>query len=116
MASDHTRIDERSLALHRRVAEKIRANPALLDKARTNLRRWQAMNPVASVALSEWEHILDGDVDAIAALLVERSERATRLRQSSPFTDILDETERREIYESHPARTHHPRRQRNLRR
>ena len=32
--SDHSRLDERSLALHRLVAEKLLADPALLDKAR----------------------------------------------------------------------------------
>ncbi len=38
---DHSRINARSLAMHRLVAQKVRANPALLDKARENLRRWQ---------------------------------------------------------------------------
>jgi hypothetical protein len=42
--SDHRRLDERSLALHRLVAEKVRATPALLDKARENLRRWKEAN------------------------------------------------------------------------
>jgi hypothetical protein len=37
--SDHNRLDERSLALHQLVAEKVRAAPALLDKARENVRR-----------------------------------------------------------------------------
>ncbi|MBV9747723.1 MAG: hypothetical protein JO157_02800 [Acetobacteraceae bacterium] len=39
--NDHTRLDERSLALHRLVAQKVLANPALLGKARANMRRWQ---------------------------------------------------------------------------
>jgi hypothetical protein len=37
--SDHTRLDERSLALHRLVARKVLADPTLLDKARANVRR-----------------------------------------------------------------------------
>jgi hypothetical protein len=40
--SDHSRLDERSLALHRLIAEKVLADPALLDKAWDNLRRWAA--------------------------------------------------------------------------
>jgi hypothetical protein len=43
----------------------------------------------------------------VLALLVERSERATRLRHSSPFCGILTEAERRAIYESYSARQQH---------
>jgi hypothetical protein len=115
VTSDHARLDERSLALHRLVAEKISADPTLLDQARDNVRRWQAATGEPSLALSEWEHILDqSPVDEVLALLVERSERATRLRQSSPFAGILTEAERRAIYETYTTRTHHPRRQPNL--
>jgi hypothetical protein len=39
--SDHSRLDERSLAMHRLVAAKVQADPALLEKARQNVRRWQ---------------------------------------------------------------------------
>jgi hypothetical protein len=112
--SDHARIDERSLALHRRVAEKILAEPALLDRARTNVHRWQAASGAASLALAEWEGILDMPLEAVAAFLTERSERADRLRQSSPFTGILTEAERRAIYESYATGARHPRRQRNI--
>jgi hypothetical protein len=101
LTSDHARLDERSLALHRRVAEKILADPTLLGRARENVRRWQAASATPSFALAEWESILDRPVEEIAALLTERSERANRLRQSSPFAGILTETERRAIYESY---------------
>src|SRR5438105_1776829 len=93
--SDHRRLDERSLALHRLVAQKIQASPALLDKARDNLRRWQQANASTSPALAEWKHIIRGPVDQVVALLLERSERAARLRQSSPFCGILTQAERR---------------------
>jgi len=112
--SDHRRLDERSLALHRRVAEKVLDEPALLDKARANVRRWQENNGRVSLALAEWEQILTGTADQVARFLVERSETATRLRQSSPFTGILTEAERLAIYESHSARTYHPGRQPDL--
>jgi hypothetical protein len=97
--SDHARLDERSLALHRLVAKKVLADPTLLDRARANLRRWQASHGSHSFALAEWDQILTNPVDQVAAFLVERSERATRLRQSSPFTGILTEAERAAIYE-----------------
>ncbi len=112
--SDHTRLDERSLALHQLVARKVLADPALLNKARANMRRWRDNNGAPSSALAEWEQILNNPVDQVARFLVERSEKAIRLRQSSPFTGILTEAERLAIYESHSARTYHPRGERNL--
>lgn len=111
---DHSRLDERSLALHRLVARKVLANPALLDKARETARRWRTTDGSPSLALSEWESILGGPADQIAQFLIEPSERATRLRQSSPFCGILTEDERRAIYESYSTRTYHPSRQPNL--
>ncbi len=107
LTSDHARLDERSLALHRLVAQKLVADPSLLDLARANVGRWQAANDAPSFALGEWEQILGQPIDEIAKLLVDRSERATRLRQSSPFAGILTDAERKAIYESYSARTHH---------
>lgn len=112
--SDHSRLDERSLALHQLVARKLLADPLLLDRARANVRRWQESHGSPSLALAEWEQILTGPVDEIAGLLVERSEMATRLRQSTPFTGILTEPERLAIYESYSTRTYHPGRQPNI--
>ena len=89
--SDHNRLDERSLAMHQLIAQKVLADPALLDKARENVRRWQKTEGSPMLALSEWENILSGPAAEVAEFLVQRSEKATRLRQSSPFTGILTE-------------------------
>ena len=107
--SDHDRLDERSLALHRLVARKVLAEPVLLDRARANLRRWRDNHGASSPALTEWERILNGHAGQVADFLVERSERAARLRQSSPFAGILTEDERLAIHESYSTRTYHPR-------
>jgi hypothetical protein len=112
--SDHSRLDERSLAMHQLIAAKVQADPALLDKARENVRRWQVSEGSPKLALAEWEQILDGPVNQVAQFLAERSERATRLRQSSPFAGILTEAERGTIYESYSTRTYHPRGEPNL--
>jgi hypothetical protein len=112
--SDHSRVDERSLAMHRLVAEKLRTNPALLDRARENLHRWRKTEGSPSLTLAEWETILSGPAAQVAQFLEERSERATRLRQSSPFAGILTEAERQAVYESYSTRTYYSGRQRNL--
>ncbi|HKM64282.1 MAG TPA: hypothetical protein VJY39_17510 [Acidisphaera sp.] len=112
--SDHSRLDERSLAMHLLVAEKLRANPALLERALQTLRRWRESGGSPAPALAEWEHVLSRPIDQVTAFLSERSERAGRLRQSSPFAGILTEAERQAIYESYSARTYHPGRQPDL--
>jgi len=99
--SDHQRLDARSLAMHCFVARKLLANPALIAQARSSLARWraQAAEPVPSY-FSEWERILEGSPEEIAAFLASMREDATRLRQSSPFTNLLTPEERARIYEA----------------
>ncbi len=98
----HEWIDQRSLALHEAVADKLEAQPQLLDVARANLQRWLADSPAA--ALREWQTLLDGTpLPRLLALLRSSDEQATRLRQSSPFAGLLTPTERQAIlsrYES----------------
>ncbi len=93
----HEWIDERSLALHEAVAAKIEAHPELVELARANLKRWLAASP--SPALREWQQLLDTTpLPELLALLRSRSERAARLRQSSPFAGLLPPTERQAIF------------------
>ena len=99
--SDHQRLDERSLALHAAVAAKLQRDPALIERARANLSRWRAW--LNGNWMDAWQLILDGPLEGVVACLKERSERATRLRQSSPFAGLLTQQERRAIYESFPA-------------
>jgi hypothetical protein len=99
--SDHQRLDARSLAMHCLVARKLLGNPALIGNARSTLARWraQATEPVPSYFL-EWGRILERSPEEIAAFLASMREDATRLRQSSPFTNLLTPEERARIYEA----------------
>jgi hypothetical protein len=99
--SDHRRLDERSLALHGAVADAIRRDPAAINRALSNLARWEKTLDGSWIA--EWRTLLLGPQDALLAFLTERSERADRLRQSSPFTGVLSPAQRRRIHESHAA-------------
>lgn len=54
----HARIDRRSLLLHRSIAEKLRANPALLRIGRENLDRWSAMHGRSQPYWDSWRGIL----------------------------------------------------------
>ena len=97
--SDHRILDARSLAMHCRIAQKISRDPDLLSKARENLERWlvKTKGPKPRY-LQEWQQILDRPWPAIAELITRMSEEATRLRSSSPFTGVLTEVEREQVY------------------
>lgn len=109
----HELLDDRSLEMDRVIAEKIRANPKLVQIALSNIKRWLA-NPDYSEsnrqAILEWKRIIETTtVAALLALLESSSEEARRLRQSSPFCGILTPGERQAIfrkYETHRGRAH----------
>lgn len=103
----HCQIDERSLAFGHAIAARLAEHPALIDRARATLTRWlTTCSPRTRPALQEWLTALDGPPEAVRAILTSTDERATRLRQSSPFTGVLTEQERTEIlkrFEKHDA-------------
>ena len=102
---DHRLIDERSLAFDRLIAAKLRSQPALVEKARANLTRWlKTCSAGAKPALLEWQRLLTGPFDELLALMEATDERATRLRQSSPFCGLLTEEERLGIIREFQAR------------
>ena len=91
----HQQLDERSLAMHRLVAKRIRENPELFDKARATLGRWRSTVSVGSQPyLKLWDDVMNEGIEACLDLAVENSERATALRQASPFAGILTDEER----------------------
>lgn len=93
--STHDEIDQRSLALHRLVAERVMRDPSLFEKARGTLARWRETVCISSQPyLSEWEHLMNQGVEACLSVAVEDSPRAAALRQSSPFSGVLTNRER----------------------
>ena len=96
------RSDERSIALHRAVAKKLRADPALWNIPMHNIFRWKNRMGGSAPAVREWEYILDtSSREQILSILENESEESVRLRSSSPFTGILSDRERKRIFESH---------------
>jgi hypothetical protein len=102
---NHRLIDERSLAFDRLIAEKLRRDPTLVEKARANISRWlQTTEPRSAADLLEWQRLLDQPLPELLALLESTDEHATRLRQSSPFCGILTPAERLAIIREFYAR------------
>ena len=95
----HPELDQRSLELHQLVAEKIRAEPIRFDRARATLARFRRIVDIRSQPyMIEWERVFEQGIEAALALATEDSERATALRQSSPFAGVLTDEERAEFF------------------
>jgi hypothetical protein len=103
LVRSHQWIDERSLALHTRVAAKVAADPALIETARANLDRW--LQTSRSAPLLEWRQLLEtAPVHELVELLRSPGERAVWLRQSSPFAGVLTAEERLAILREYDSR------------
>lgn len=97
---NHSEIDKVSLALARRVAERLGARPELIEVARANLSRWKQRNadsPSLLRCYSEWESILTRPLEQVCAVLVAETQEGQRLRQNSPFAGVLSPDEVWEI-------------------
>jgi len=107
MAVRHRRLEERSLALHREIAQRINRNPDLLRKVRKRLSKdihSGRFSISLTDAMREWLDLLkSSSVERVLELLVDDSENARRLRQATPFAGILTQEERRCILEKHES-------------
>lgn len=105
--ANHPELDQRGLALHRLVAEKIRAEPARFERARATLARFRRIVDVRSQPyMRAWQQVFEEGIEAVLALATEDSERGAAMRQSSPFAGVLTDEERsaffRQWFEEHP--------------
>ncbi len=98
-ALSHRVLEARSLAMHCLAARKVARNPALLKTVRGTLAAWRQRYAAAMPrALDEWQAILERPWPEIAAFITDPGERATRLRQSTPFAGVLSARERSRVY------------------
>src|SRR3990172_4849061 len=93
----HRLAEQRSLEFHRIVAERIRRDPRVLDRAPLRVQQWLAEDPDAFHARA-WAEALAGPTQSILDLLVDPGERACELRQSTPFAGVLEARERWELW------------------
>ncbi len=101
----HDLIDRRSLELHRLVAEKIRQQPELMDFVRERLNRSLSeprLSDSCKESLREWRTLLSvHSLSEILDLITEDSDEGQRLRHSTPFSGILSQPERLEVFRCH---------------
>jgi hypothetical protein len=96
----HQQIDARSLAMARRIVEKIDADPERRGFAHAKgvCERWADQGIVSA---REWLTLLEKPWEEVRALLLDDSDEGQRLRQTDPFCGILTPQERWEIYREH---------------
>lgn len=96
----HRRSERRSLALHLAVARKLKENPSLWSVPLANIERWTEKRGSMPVPYLVWKELLETmSHEDITKLLLSKSQRATLLRSSTPFTGILDQEERDRIFQ-----------------
>lgn len=109
----HQVIDERNYEMDQVIASVLRRDPTRLDAVVEGIRR-RLDDPDYSddskEGLEEWLDLIESrGVSGVLEVLSDRSELATRLRQSSPFAVIMPQDERMRIlsrYEALRPRAH----------
>jgi hypothetical protein len=104
MARTHAEVEERSLALHRAVAERLREEPERVALARQRVAAWRRDGAVGEPYAQAWSQALDGPLKSLLELLIDPGPAATALRQVSPFAGVLSPRERWRILEDWAAR------------
>jgi hypothetical protein len=94
----HRLAEERSLALHRAIADRLSLDPSLLERARARVRRWLETGEVAPHWAGKWNEVLARSADEIRTFLVDEGEEARALRQVTPFAGAIDPRTRWRIW------------------
>jgi hypothetical protein len=102
----HAVAEETSLALHRAVADRLRADPSLVERARRRVEGWLSEGTVARPYAEAWREVLAGPVEDVARFLEDPGDRARQLRQSSPFAGVLNARTRWAIWRQGPSKRH----------
>jgi hypothetical protein len=92
----HETLDQIKLAQHKLIAKKLQENPeAILALARRNLQRYIGNRPAPATSLwREWRALLEeNSIDRIVAVMKAKTQKATELRQASPFAGALTREE-----------------------
>jgi len=98
----HRELDRRALTMARVIADRLAEDPSIVSAARDFVaRRMRDASPRERKDLDEWQRLLERlSVRQLRNFLVHSGERATRLRQSLPFVEVLSNDERHSILEN----------------
>lgn len=94
----HEVAEARSLAIHRLVAERLRQEPDLANRALNRVNTWAAEGRMHLAYANAWRELLEGPRDELLAVLTDRGQRAAALRQCTPFVGVIDQQTRLRIW------------------
>jgi len=86
----HRVAEERSLAYHAMVAERLPVDERVLSRARARVAEWARNGTVHPHWVDAWHRLLTLPPSALGRTLIERSEDANALRQVTPFAGAID--------------------------
>jgi len=92
----HTNVDRRMLRLAEAIAARLRRDPSLVERAEKYIdKRLDRASAAERKELLEWKQLLESiSLPRLCRFLVDPGERATRLRQTLPFLDVISKDER----------------------
>ena len=86
----HRVAEERSLAYHAMVGERLLVDATVVARARARVEQWSKDGSVHQHWVDAWRRLLTLAPADLERALVERSEAATALRQVTPFAGAID--------------------------
>ena len=93
-----TRVERRSLAYHRAVADSLEHNPEeIVHRARNHLGRLRTLHPHAADLINRWRAWLELPPDILIKQFTDTGELAHNMRQVSPFAGVLSAEQRKMI-------------------
>jgi hypothetical protein len=86
----HRLAEERSIAYHALVGERLLNDDAVVTKARARVEQWAREESVHPRWVEAWRRLLSLSSSELARALVDRSEESAALRQVTPFAGAID--------------------------
>lgn len=96
--NQHRLAEERGLAYHRAVVERLLTSPRALEVARERVQAWSQAGSVHPHYVDAWTRLLELPLEDLCVAIVDTSDRGRALRQVTPFAGLIDPKERWRIW------------------
>ena len=91
-------IDHFVAQAHKLAMQRLREQPGRVGEVRAQLAQWQLAGPTRSdVYWNEWDSLLAGPLDVLAAVICADSDHAMVLRSVSPMSVLITQAERMQL-------------------
>jgi hypothetical protein len=91
----------RSIVMHRLVADQLRGDPTLIQRARDRVAAWMRSGSIHPTYGEAWLELLTGPIDELLRALTDPGDAFRALRQCSPFAGVLDARTRWAVWREH---------------